>query len=456
MATPRKAIGYSLCDYTDVIELTGNHAITCAGYSFQKISKCLNGMKLSTGGRVWSLLSLSYSQWKEKVDEAVNNKRHQISVTEADVVNRLKGRTLKLVPGTYLSTKKKAFFDCIDNPSHRWSATPDHIFQGQGCPTCAGNQPWLVEDVHEVGLRSGWVLVKNSFEGIKKSAKWYCLIHNKAFSKFPEKILYRNSGCVACGRERIAFARRRNPSEVREILQSRSIDLLNPQSYVGTSEVTDFVCLKDPSHLSWRTSAQHLISESNPTACPTCSGKKPVNIDDIVNRLRTKNIAILTNSFTGGMQSQASFKCLAGLGHENWTTSVNNVYSNHISSGCPACAERGYNPALPGCFYLVKLYGREFGEVFGFGITNQWSRRWHTHRKNLSDNAFTWGEPTVFDFASGYQCKALEAAVKKFLKIESKNVNLNIEGFINEAGVDSAYKHVLALVNTFYEALPSS
>jgi hypothetical protein len=445
MTTPRKAIGYSLHEYTDVIELTGNHAITCAGYSFQKISKCLNGKKLSTGGRVWSLLLLSFSQWKVKVDAAVNNKRHEIKVTEDEVVTRLKDRKLSLVRGTYFGTKKKAFFDCIGNPSHRWEATPDHIFQGQGCPTCAGNQPLLVEDVHAVGLLSSWVLLNDSFQGIKTPAKWFCLVHNKAFSKLPEKIIYRNSGCVVCGRERIAASRKRSLEEIRQILQSRSVDLLNPESYVGTNEITNFVCLQDSSHISWRTSTQHLIAVNEPTGCPTCSGKKPVSLEDISNRLRSKNIEIIKSSFMGGMQSQATFKCLAGKGHANWTTAINNVYATHISSGCPACAERGYNPSLPGCFYLIKIYNQEFGDVFGFGITNQWSRRWQTHKKNLSYSAFTWDEPTVFEFESGYQCRSLETSVKKFLKMESKKINLNIEGFINEAGLGSAYEHVLRL-----------
>lgn len=449
MRTSRIAIGYSLINYNDVIELMGNSAITAAGYSFQKISKCLNGKKLSTGGRVWVLNQLTFKDWEQKVSAAVVNKKFELKVTESEVIERIKDTKIRLVPGTYQGTRKKAFFDCVGNVDHRWSTTPDHVFRGQGCPTCANSKPLSVEEVYKVGFEAGWVLDQNTFKGLKYKARWWCLKHNRIFLKNPEKILYRNSGCIICGRERIAASNTRDIEEIRKILLTRQIDFLDSKKYIGTNEPAEFKCLRDPTHPSWRTSTQHLITENNPTACPTCAGKKQVTLVELNERLKNKNIEVVQSSFIGGMQSKATFRCLAGLGHENWTTSVNNVYSNHINSGCPACAERGFNPSERGYFYITKLYNKEFGEAFGFGITNQWSRRWKTHKKNLSANAIAWDEPLVFEFESGYDCRSLETSVKEFLKSQNKNINLNVEGFISEAGFLEAYSDVLSLITSF-------
>lgn len=113
MRTSRIAIGYSLINYNDVIELMGNSAITAAGYSFQKISKCLNGKKLSTGGRIWVLNQLTFKDWEQKVSAAVVNKKFELKVTESEVIERIKDTKIRLVPGTYQGTRKKAFLTVL-------------------------------------------------------------------------------------------------------------------------------------------------------------------------------------------------------------------------------------------------------------------------------------------------------------------------------------------------------
>lgn len=449
MRKVRTSYGYLLTDYAQVVSLTGNLAITSAGYSYQKISACINGRLLSSGGRVWSEIPLTEAAWKSKVHAALNTKRNQPRVTEKEIVERLLGRPLEIVPGSYFGTHKNAKFRCHVNKAHQWETTPAHVLGGQGCPICAGNRALSVAEVAARGLEVGWLLDAQSYRGLKFAASWFCLKHDIAFKKQPEKIIYRNSGCKKCGGERISAARTRNPEEIRKILRSRSIDFKYPESYVGARQITEFVCLKNSQHKPWKTCASHLISDTDPTACPTCSGKSPITEDEINGRIRKKGVELVPGTFRGGLQSTATFRCLARLGHKEWKSIVNNIFAKHIDAGCPACASRGFNPSVSGVFYIIKLHSSTHGQVFGFGISNQWERRWKTHVKNLSLNAVSWEEPMLFNFESGYTCQKLESATKRFLKDTANDVNLNVEGFTTEAGKMPAYQVILQMVDSF-------
>ena len=139
---------------------------------------------------------------------------------------------------------------------------------------------------------------------------------------------------------------------------------------------------------------------------PICSGYKLlVGFND----LQTKFPAIAAEAYgwdpksvTAGTDKRCSWKC--GFGHI-WDTTVSQRTTNR--SGCPICAESGFNPGKDAWFYLMQRPGEQ-----QLGITNNMRQRIKQHEKYgwiLLDHSKT---------ASGKKVQQTESLFKKWLKKE--------------------------------------
>ena len=143
--------------------------------------------------------------------------------------------------------------------------------------------------------------------------------------------------------------------------------------------------------------------------CPVCANQQ---ILAGFNDLQTKfpEIAAEANGWDPvniipGSNKKKSWIC--NLGH-TWTAVVNSRTS--LNSGCPICAEYGFNPAKNAWFYLMYRAGEQ-----QIGITNDLKTRLQVHGRN------GWVLLEHTKPAQGQKVLAVEAALKKWLK---KNIGV--------------------------------
>jgi len=162
--------------------------------------------------------------------------------------------------------------------------------------------------------------------------------------------------------------------------------------------------------------------------CPICSNKQVLAG---FNDLQAKFPEIAAEAYgwdpatvVAGSHQKKSWIC--NLGH-TWDAIINVRTSSN--TGCPTCAEYGFNPGGNACFYLMRRPGEQ-----QLGITNDLKTCLQVHERNgwvLLEHA----EP-----AQGQKVLAVETALKKWLK---KNIGV-IEGTTENSATTSMEVQSLA------------
>lgn len=104
------------------------------------------------------------------------------------------------------------------------------------------------------------------------------------------------------------------------------------------------------------------------TGCPRCSERIKLTKEVVNERLSSKNITLISDYITNSTRSE--FQCICGY---KWFTTPSNIMR---ASGCPVCADYGYNPGKPGWLYILIFAG-----FIKYGITNNLEGRLYTHKR---------------------------------------------------------------------------
>ena len=168
----------------------------------------------------------------------------------------------------------------------------------------------------------------------------------------------------------------------------------------GSNKRMEWICsLK---HI-WKT--QVVSRTLDETGCPYCSNRRVLaKFNDLASKY--PEIAKQANGWdpstvTPGTHSRKSWKCPEG---HTWVTSVVNRVNG---TGCPSCAEHGFNPAKPAWLYLLRhdLWG-----LLQIGITNSPKSRLRAHRK------LGWQELELQGPMNGLVARKLEGTLLRFLR----------------------------------------
>jgi hypothetical protein len=186
--------------------------------------------------------------------------------------------------------------------------------------------------------------------------------HNHTWMVRPNDVL-NGHGCPEC-----AGLSQSSKEKVNEQLSSRGSSIKMIGDYINALTKSEFMC---GSGHSWSARPNDILSGRG---CPTCSDTT-LSIEIINRRLQDQGRTIRAfGEYTNSIQSM-SFCC--ELGHE-WHTSASNVLRG---SGCPICADYGFNPAKEGWEYIL-----DFGHFIKYGITNDLTRRLNEHSRCGSYN----------------------------------------------------------------------
>lgn len=250
-------------------------------------------------------------------------------LTESQIEERLIGRPLKLVSGTFKSIREPAKWKCLSDDSHGFfESLPKQILHAGGtCPKC-GKVSKLTEEIiaQKLGLRS-IKLVSGTLKGSGAHAIWMCLKgkNHPDWSATPSSILNKNSGCPICSGKLPL-----TEDEIEFRLQSRTVSLKS-KSFNHKSKKAVFLCDKDKSHPEWTSSISSVLYQQ--TGCPVCSGNSRLTEDDVMDKLHGRSIQLIKGSLKGANR-HAEWECLKDKSHPTWKATPSGVLRG---TECPAC-----------------------------------------------------------------------------------------------------------------------
>ena len=319
-------------------------------------------------------------------------------------------------------SKQTVWWQCSKYPDHEWDASiVDRSSKGYGCPICSGNR--VLEGFNDLNttdpeLAKEWHPTKNEnlkrtevTRGSKQTVWWQC-------SKYPDHewdaSIQRRSkgiGCLICSGRKVLKGfndlQSLEPQLAKEWHPSRN-GILRPSDVTrGSDKKIWWQCRKYPDH-EWNASIK---SRAQGFGCPVCAGQQVL---EGFNDLKTtdpelakewhqsKNGDLRPNNFLRFSNKKIWWQCSKFSEHE-WEALIS---SRSSGSGCPICAESGFNPAKDAWFYLMQRPGEQ-----QLGISNVISDRLRTHERN----GWTLLERTT-EPASGQKVLDAEKALKKWLK----------------------------------------
>lgn len=134
---------------------------------------------------------------------------------------------------------------------------------------------------------------------------------------------------------------------------------------MGSRLKSEFECV---SGHRWVSTLNGIISGKN--GCPYCSETK-LTIEQVNDKLLHSGRNITQIGKYVSARTKSEFRCDEG---HTWHATPDSVLRG---SGCPSCANHGFNPQKPGWEYVL-----DFGHFIKFGITNNLDGRLAAHKKN--------------------------------------------------------------------------
>ncbi|WPJ55386.1 putative endonuclease [Klebsiella phage RCIP0091] len=187
----------------------------------------------------------------------------------------------------------------------------------------------------------GTMMTKSTFECEKCGYVW---------STTCSSVITGNHGCRRCvGKSSLS------KDEIIGKISNRGITLVDYSGKMHSKST--FRC--DKCHHEWVTQTRHVVYGCG---CPRCN---VLNFDSVSERLVGRKITLLT--FGGGSTVKSEFKC--NECDNVWQTKLNTVLNG---SGCPRCANHGYDTSKPGTLYVFKSTENNWLKV---GITNKFNQR---------------------------------------------------------------------------------
>lgn len=300
-----------------------------------------------------------------------------------------------------VGSDKKLSWKC--KLGHIWDASIHHRVNGTGCAVCANKQILLgFNDLYskfpEVAKEAyGWD-PKTIFASSNKKRTWQCELGHTWDAAVSKRTGGR--GCPICSHKQLLTGFNDLKTKFPEI--AAQAEGWDPATVIAGSRL----------RMKWRCDSGHTWEAKvsnrtfSNTGCPVCAGLRlQVGFNDL--KTRFPHIADQAcgwdpSTVLAGTARKLNWRCERG---HTWSATVDNRTAK--DSGCPICAQYGFNPSKDAWFYLMERPGEQ-----QLGITNELDVRMKTHQRN----GWTLVEHT--EPISGQKALDTENAFKKWLKKE--------------------------------------
>jgi len=300
-------------------------------------------------------------------------------------------------------TKQKKDWKC--QKGHLYHSTVNHrTSNGSGCPVCknkkvlAGFNDLQTKFSDIASEAYGWD-ASTVVAGSRQKKIWKCN-EGHLYSATVKNRTSNGSGCPVCGGDQVLAGVNDLKTRFRNIA-SEAYGWDASTVVAGTNQKKDWKC--NEGHLY---SATVKNRTSNGTGCPVCSGKQIlVGFND----LQTKFSDIASEAYGWDPSTVTS---VSGQ-KKDWKCKEGHIYDATVAnrtngSGCPTCAEHGFDPEKDAWFYLMERPGEQ-----QLGISNFIENRLKKHELN----GWTLIEHTSVP-AKGKTVLDTEKAFKKWLRKE--------------------------------------
>ncbi len=292
----------------------------------------------------------------------------------------------------------------ICSSDHIWDVSPNsRTSNNTGCPICS-NQKILAgfNDLKtmfpEIAKEAyGWDPT-TIITGSHKNKEWKCILGH-TWNATVDGRTSRGTGCPICSNKQVLEGFNDLKTKFPEI--AKEAYGWDPTNVIaGTAKKLSWKCILGH---TWIATVDNRTSKNQ--GCPICSNKQVLAG---FNDLKTKFPEIAKEAYgwdpstvVAGSNKKKSWKCKE---EHKWNAVV---VSRVGGSGCPMCAEYGFNPSKDAWFYLMERTGEQ-----QLGITNELDVRRKTHERK----GWTLLEHT--EPALGQKVLDTENAFKKWLKKE--------------------------------------
>jgi len=179
--------------------------------------------------------------------------------------------------------------------------------------------------------------------------------HHHYWKSTPDNI-FRGSGCPHCDRQYPLSI-----SDINSRLSDRNIKIIG--HYINANKKTEFQCKYD--HI-WNAKPGNVL---NGQGCPHCSNKVPLTREQVIDRLREREIELIGKYLRTNKKTKLKCK-----NNHEWESTVTNIFNGN---GCPSCMKCGFDPNKSAHGYILK-----FESFIKYGITNDLNRRLREHSRN--------------------------------------------------------------------------
>ena len=279
------------------------------------------------------------------------------------------------------SSNKKVWWKCDKGEDHEWKTSISHRKNGTNCPFCSGRNatkencfaiqyPKLAKKWHP--SKNNGLNPNNVTPFSSKKVWWKCDKGDDHEWQQSVSIIVKGAGCPVCSGYKLVKSNSliiTHPHLAKEWHPTKNGKLKPSDVYSGSSKKVWWKCDKGDDH-EWLAA---LTQRKYGRDCPICRGLKVVDSNSL---LKVKpNLAKQWHPTKNG-KLKPSDVTIMNARKIWWICEKNHVWKSAISSrsngtGCPSCANYGFNISKKSVFYirLLKLYNNT--HALKFGITNQ-------------------------------------------------------------------------------------
>lgn len=189
-----------------------------------------------------------------------------------------------------------------------------------------------------------------------------CLIDGCEWSSKVTNLIHGKQGCPRCaGNQSLTSS-----DVISAIAELQHVTFVGwDGEYKNTKSKVIVMCNIDG--FKWSVSVTSLLRSGK--GCPQCSNRRRWTADERIaqiNDIDNVTFVCWDGEYT---DSHSKALCRCESGHE-WLASVTSLLDN--GSGCPSCADYGYNPDKPATLYALRS---ECGKMVKIGISNNYEHR---------------------------------------------------------------------------------
>lgn len=280
--------------------------------------------------------------------------------------------------GEYKNAHSKAVCRCAVD-GYEWPATVYNLLNGRyGCPQCAGRRRWTAEErIEQINALPNIEFVQwaNGYCNDASEAICRCTVDGYEWSTKVGSLVRQGTGCPQCG------GKRRWTAEER----IEQINGLSNTSFVRwdgeyRGSHSRIICRCNVDGFEWSVNINNLLN--NGRGCPHCAGKRRWTAAERIAQINALPTIEFVRWVGGYKNANSKAVCRCTIDGFEWPAKITSLIN--IGSGCPECAQNGYNRSKPGTLYLLRS---ECGSMAKIGISNDYKKR-HTQLRNATP--FNW------------------------------------------------------------------